>query len=95
MAAPKRNAMLRPETAEKLRNQIRTTQLLKRAEMFALGENDPQSKAPIEMSPHQVTMLLGLVRKTLPDLTSNALTGKDGEGPAEFIFRTTYEKRGD
>lgn len=70
MAATKRNAMLRPETAEQLRNQIRATQIVKRLAAFALGENDPQNNKPIEMTPHQVTAALGLLRKSVPDLAS-------------------------
>lgn len=80
MAAPRRNAMLRPETAERLRDQIRVTQLLKRLEGFALGENDARSKKPIEMSPQQVTAAVKLVGKRLPDLTATQLSS-DPENP--------------
>lgn len=69
--------MRRAETAEMLRERIRTTQLLKRAEAFALGENDPQSGKPIEMSPTQATVLLGLLGKTLPNLASVEQTIED------------------
>ena len=61
---------LNPANSERQRAKIRTTQLCKRLEGFALSEEDPQTKKPIEMSPAQVNAALGLLKKTLPDLTS-------------------------
>ena len=93
MAAPKRNAMLRPETAKKLRDQIRTTQIIKRLEAFALGETDLQTKdlRPVEMSPAQVSAALGLMRKSLPDLTAATVSGDPDAPPVKYEFTTTYE----
>ena len=48
---------------EAWRNKIRTTKLIQRAEAIAFGE--------VEAQPHQVTACLGLLKKTLPDLTEN------------------------
>lgn len=48
-----------------------------------------------EMSPSQVTAGLGLLKKVFPDMSSMALTDPSGEGPAQVVFRTVYEKRGD
>jgi hypothetical protein len=44
--------------------------------MFVLGEDDPTSRKPVEMSSAQVTAALGLLRKTLPDLTATELSGE-------------------
>jgi len=52
------------------RNKIRTSQLINRLESFSLSELDKQTKKPVEMSSTQVTAALGLLRKTLPDLSS-------------------------
>lgn len=70
--------MKRPETAQRLRAQIRTTQLVKRAVAYALGEDDPQTGKPIEMEPHRASVMMGLIRKELPDLSSTALTDPEG-----------------
>ena len=55
---------------DKTREKIRTTQLKNRLEAYALGENDPVSKEPVKMESGQVKAALGLMAKTLPDLTS-------------------------
>jgi len=39
-----------------------------------------------EMSPTQVTAGLGLLKKCLPDLSSVALTGADGESPVALAI---------
>ena len=54
---------------DKTREKIRTTQLKNRLEAFALGEKDAHEN-PVEMSTAQVKAALGLMAKTLPDLTS-------------------------
>ena len=48
---------------ESWRKRIQTTKLIQRAEAIAFGE--------VEAQPHQVTACLGLLKKTLPDLTEN------------------------
>jgi hypothetical protein len=48
--------------SELVRNRIRTAMLLNRLTNFVVGR--------IEMSPHQVTAALGLLKKTVPDLQS-------------------------
>jgi hypothetical protein len=48
-----------------------------------------------DMAPSQVTAGLGLLKKVFPDLSSMALTDPSGEGPAQVVFKTVYEKRGD
>ena len=63
-------ARLNPKQIETTKAAIKTTQLTKRLCAFALGEVDPQSKKPVEMSKVQVTAALGLLKKTLPDTKS-------------------------
>lgn len=45
-----------------------------------------------EMSSSQVTAGLGLLKKVMPDMTENMITGM-GEG-GEVIFKTVYEVKG-
>ena len=77
MAARKRN-WIDPKTREK----IKTTKIIQRLQMFALGEDDPcyNEKDPdtgqkltkkVEMSPAQVKAAQILIDKNLPSLTSS------------------------
>jgi hypothetical protein len=52
---------------EEVRQKIRTSQLVNRLNAFVNGE--------VELSPHQVTAALGLIRKTMPDLSALAHSG--------------------
>jgi hypothetical protein len=52
---------------EEVRQKIRTSQLVNRLNSFVNGE--------IELSPAQVTAALGLIRKTMPDLSALAHSG--------------------
>jgi len=63
-------ARLNPKNDEKARDAIRTTQLIKRLQGFALNELDDQSNRPVEMSPAQVKAAVALLKKTIPDLQS-------------------------
>lgn len=47
---------------EEVRQKIRTSQLINRLTDFANGK--------VELSPHQVTAILGLLKKTMPDLAT-------------------------
>ena len=60
---------------EEHRNRIRTTQLVKRLTLHALGKVDMQKSA--------VTAALGLIRKTLPDLSATTLAG-DANNPLRW-----------
>lgn len=71
-------ARLDPEWTEQARAKVKTTQLLKRLQSFALSEPDPQTDRPVEMSGDQVRAALGLLKKTLPDLNSTELKGAAG-----------------
>jgi hypothetical protein len=63
-----RGVRLNPQQDERTRSAIQTTQIVKRLTKLVNGE--------VEMPPHAVTAALGLLRKTLPDLTSTELTGE-------------------
>jgi hypothetical protein len=52
---------------EEVRQKIRTSQLVNRLHQFVKGE--------IELSPHQVAAALGLIRKTMPDLSAMSHSG--------------------
>lgn len=56
-----------------VRAKIQSSQLLNRLTNHALGK----LKRPMDSS--QVTAALGVLKKSLPDLTATELTGKDGE----------------
>ena len=57
---------------DETRERIRTSQIINRLEGHILGE--------IELETTQVTAALGLLRKTIPDLTATKISG-DGENP--------------
>jgi hypothetical protein len=77
---------LNPKQDERCRSAIQTSQLCRRLNMFALGQPDPQSRRPIEMSDTQVRAALGLLRKTLPDLAVTQIQG-DPDRPMVFDIR--------
>jgi hypothetical protein len=79
-------ARLNPKNDERARAAIQTTQLCKRLNAFALGEDDPCANKPIEcvMSSDQVRAALGLLKKTIPDLAVTSHTGPDG-GPVLIV----------
>ena len=52
---------------EEVRQKIKTSQLVNRLNNFVNGK--------IELSPHQVAAALGLIRKTMPDLSAIAHSG--------------------
>lgn len=58
---------LNPKHDARTREKIRTSQLINRLQSFVDGK--------CEMAPHQVTAALGLLKKTLPDLSATELTG--------------------
>lgn len=80
MATTKRNAML----IEEARKKIQTTQLTKRLQEHALGK----LKKPMDATQIQAANIL--LKKSVPDLQSIAMSG-DGEG-GPVIFKTIYEK---
>jgi hypothetical protein len=52
---------------DEVREKIQTSQLVNRLNAFVNGE--------IELTPHQVTAALGLIRKTMPDLAAMEHSG--------------------
>lgn len=63
-------ARLNREINEKHRESIRTTQLLKRLQMYALNEKDPQNDKPVELSATQVRAVEILLDRVLPKMQS-------------------------
>ncbi|MEM8575533.1 MAG: hypothetical protein AAGF48_12960 [Pseudomonadota bacterium] len=63
-------ARLNPAHDQRTRDKIQTSQLVNRLEKFVNGD--------VEMKPAQVTAALGLLKKTLPDLTTTELKGNLG-----------------
>lgn len=64
-----------PRHDEKTRLKIKTSQIINRLMGLVNGE--------AEMAPHHVTAALGLLKKTLPDLSSIEMSGPGG-GPVEY-----------
>lgn len=69
------------------RTKIANSRILKRLILFAEGGEDNGAK--VEMSPHQVTASLGLLRKVLPDLSNVEMKGAGENG--EFVMRFRFE----
>ena len=70
MPKGQRGVRLDPRATEYTRTKIQTTQIVKRLNSLINGE--------IEMAPHHVTAALGLLRKTLPDLSATEHDATDG-----------------
>ena len=66
----------------KTRDKIRTSQLINRLERFVLSETEQGVK--VELSPAQVTAALGLIKKTLPDISAIQHSG-DSDNPIRTI----------
>tara|TARA_R110000764_G_scaffold56659_1_gene123432 strand:+ start:122 stop:427 length:306 start_codon:yes stop_codon:yes gene_type:complete len=67
---------------EQTRAAIKTTQLIKRLQGFALGENEAKAAKgedpkPIEIDPTRLKAIEILLRKSLPDLSTVTLQGDD------------------
>jgi hypothetical protein len=80
---------------EKTRAAIQTTQLIKRLQHFALGEEEPHDPAkspPKELDQARLKAIEILLRKALPDLSSVTLGG-DADNPVTVTFRTIYETK--
>jgi len=53
---------------EEVREKIKTSQIINRLNLLIRGK--------ITMTPHQVTAALGLLKKTMPDLTATTVSGR-------------------
>jgi hypothetical protein len=75
-------ARLNPRQDERCRSSIQTTQLCKRLNAFALGQPDPMDGRnrgkSFEMSELQLRAAFGLLRKTIPDLSSTQIESIGG-----------------
>lgn len=69
-------ARLNPKHDELTRQKIQTSQLINRLQSFVNGE--------CEMAPHQVSAALGLLKKTLPDLSA---VDHSGEVTTSYLMR--------
>jgi hypothetical protein len=68
-------ARFNPEHDARTREKIQTSQLVNRLNSFALDTTET-----VRMSSDQVRAALGLLRKTIPDLSSTTLGNGDGDG---------------
>ena len=75
-------ARLNPKQDDRARNSIKTTQLIKRLNCFALDELGPQGEV-IEMDAQRLKAIEILLRKSLPDLSTVTLQG-DADNPIAF-----------
>lgn len=64
-----RGVRLNPEHDERTRAKIQTSQIINRLNSFVAGQ--------VELTAAQVTAALGLLRKTIPDLTATTIEGGD------------------
>lgn len=65
---------------EQTRAAIKTTQLVKRLQFYALGEKDPSTDTAVELDAGRLRAIEILLRKALPDLQNVTISG-DEENP--------------
>lgn len=76
---------------DKTRAAIQTTQIIKRLQAYALGENEVTPNAegdtkPIELDAGRLKAIEILLRKSLPDLSSVTLSG-DADNPVATVSK--------
>jgi len=76
-------ARLRKNHQDDIRTKIKVSNLITRLQKYADGELDDS-----DISPNRLSAIKLLLAKTLPDLSSVELTGKEG-GPLEIVFHST------
>ena len=86
-------ARLSPKCDELTRLKIRTTQLLKRLEAFALSDIDPQTGNPVKMSKEQITAASVLLRKVIPDLANVSHSGDETNPVLHEIRRVIVDPK--
>jgi len=74
-----RTAIPSKEQQERTRAAIQTTQLVKRLQLYALGQKDEQDCVP-DLDAGKLKAIEILLRKSLPDLSSVTIGG-DSENP--------------
>jgi len=77
---------------EQTRAAIQTTQLVKRLQGYALGENEAkgakgQEPAPIELDSGRLKAIEILLRKSLPDLSAVTISGDEDQPLVSIIER--------
>lgn len=77
-----RGVRLNPQHDERTRAKIQTSQIINRLNSLVNGE--------VEMQPHQVTAALGLLRKTIPDLSATTLDASEGMVKALAGIKVTF-----
>lgn len=70
-----RKAIPSLEQQERTRAAIKTTQLIKRLQLYALGEKDEQGVI-VDLDTGKLKAIEILLRKTLPDLSAVTMDGK-------------------
>lgn len=75
-----RTSAISPRQQEQTRAAIKTTQLVKRLQVYALGELDPDGDPKAEIDAGRLKAIEILLRKSLPDLSSVTHTG-DPDAP--------------
>lgn len=75
-----RTSPISPRQQDQARAAIQTTQLIKRLQLYALGELDDDAKPKAEIDTGRLKAIEILLRKSLPDLSSVTLAG-DPENP--------------
>jgi hypothetical protein len=72
-------ARLNPKQDARSREAIKTTQLVKRLQCFALDELDDAGNV-VELDPSRIRAIETLLKKTLPDLSATTISG-DPDNP--------------
>lgn len=70
---------------DQTREAIKTTQLVKRLQFYALGEKDEAGNA-VDLDAGKLKAIEVLLRKSLPDLSSVTIGG-DGDNPIKLIHK--------
>lgn len=72
---------LRPKHQDEIREKIQVSQLINRVQDYALGKLDDT-----QVSSNRLNAIKLLLAKTLPDLSSVEMTGKDGKDLAPLTI---------
>lgn len=80
-------ARLNPTQDERARSAIQTTQLIKRLQRFVFEEPGDMGEV-VEIDPTKLRAIEILLRKSLPDLSSVALSTPDGPLQVEDVKAT-------
>ncbi len=83
-------ARLNPKQDERSRSAIKTTQLVKRLNCFALGEKDDAGNE-VRLDTQQLRAIEILLRKTLPDLSAVIVEGEITQNVVSATPKTPEE----